>query len=171
MSTPDEKIREFCPQSAATSATQRPEPRTEAHMVGVRGPHFIEPVLPAKRQVLGWVQPGQVHVLSFGKAVVIAPPGRPGVLVLSLGRVEIIGPAILLEALPEEAAALKGFHASDLALLLLGLTGMPAAWIYGSLSLPLVLLGLTATLVMAFCLFRPHRILKHSILMFGALDP
>lgn len=171
MRDPADEIQEMQRALQAIAAERYPEALRDVQMSRVSGPHLLEPVLPQNRPVLGWILPGEVHALKRGEAIVIAPVNGPGALVLAVGSVQVFGPAFILEALPKEVAELKDIHASDLAVLCFGLLGLPAAWIHGSIGTIFFGLGMAAVLVLALAVFRPHRIIKHSILMFRAQKP
>lgn len=131
----------------------------------IEGPHVLGPAFPRSRKVLTEIRPGERHSLRRGDTAVVGSREGFGMIVLALGVVEIVGPALLIEGFPEEVTELRGFRKADILVALLGACLIPAAWGAGYLDLPEALLGLFATGVLLGSIFKPRRIAKRSLLM------
>lgn len=171
MSESAEEVRDMHQTLESFVAEHDPGSLPESQVARVSGPHLLMPVLPRNRPILGWLLPGEFHLLKRGHSIVISTPEGVGALALSLGDVRVYGPAFILEGLADETAELRGFRKVDLLVFALGACLFPGLWLSGLLSAPLFLLGIFATLVLAFLILRPHRIVKHSLLMFRTPKP
>lgn len=131
----------------------------------IKGPHILGPAFPRARKVIAKINSGEHYSLRRGETAVVGSRDGFGAMILALGKVKIVGPALIIEGFPEEVAELRGFGTADLVVAVLGACLIPAAWGAGYLEFPEALLGLFATGVLLGSIFKPRRIAKRSLLM------